>query len=85
MPIMKAAVKALRQSEKRRTVNRTIKINVKKAIKEMKALYAAKKKDEFLKKLPEVMSIIDKAAKNRMFHKNTASRKKSSLARMAAK
>lgn len=57
---------------------------LKKALKEMKTLAKEKNKTELLKRLPEVMSAIDKAAKNNLLHKNNAARKKSSLARMVA-
>lgn len=82
MPNIKAAIKALRQSEKRRVVNRSIKEKLKISMKEMKKLAAAKNFDEFKKKLPVVTSIIDKAAKQHMLHRNNAARKKSALAHL---
>lgn len=84
MPIIKAAIKALRQSEKRRKVNRAMKDAMKKAIKEIKKLAASKNFDEFKKKLPSVTSIIDKAAKHHLIHRNNAARKKSLLAHYLA-
>lgn len=84
MPIIKAAIKHLRKSEKLREVNRVLKNRMKDAMKEMLKLAAAKKYDEFGKKLPETMSLIDKAAKGHLLHRNTAARKKSRLAHLLA-
>lgn len=82
MPIIKAAIKALRQSEKRRAVNRSAKEQLREEFKEMKKLAVAKKFDEFKKRLPQAMRVIDKAAKNNLLHRNNAARKKSLLARL---
>lgn len=82
---MKAAIKHLRQSEKRRKVNRMQKHNLKDEWKGMFKLAREKKFDEFQKKLPKVMSLIDKSAKNHLLHPNNAARKKSALASILAK
>ena len=84
MPIIKAAIKDLRQANKRRTFNRAIKDEMKESFKSLIKLGQAKKMAEFNKKLPEVMSLIDKAAKHNLIHKNNASNKKARLARIAA-
>lgn len=84
MPIIKAAIKHLRKSEKLRKVNRVLKNRMKDAMKEMLKLAGAKKYDEFGKKLPKTMSLIDKAAKGHLLHHNTAARKKSRLAHLLA-
>ena len=81
MPIIKAAIKHLRQSEKRRKVNRAMKDNLKSEFKEMIKLAKEKKFDDFKKRLPEAFSVIDKAAKNNLIHKNNAANKKARLAR----
>lgn len=83
MPILKASVKDLRKSHRHHTANRLIKNKLKDGIKEIKKLAQAGKHDDFLKKLPEITSLIDKAAKRNLIHKNNAARKKSSLARLA--
>lgn len=80
MPIIKAAIKDLRKSQKRRKVNRIIKSDLKEELKIMKRLALAKKFDEFKTRLPKTFSIIDKAAKRHMLHKNNAAHKKSFLA-----
>lgn len=84
MPIIKAAIKDLRQAEKRRAANRRQKNNLKSALKDMQKLAAAKKTDEFKKRLPEITALIDKAVKKHLLHKNTAARKKSAFARFLA-
>ena len=84
MPIIKAAIKHLRKSEKYRKVNRANVHELKQAIKDIKKLALAKKKDEFTKRLPAVFSIIDKAAKRNLIHVNNAARKKSALSHALA-
>lgn len=83
MPRIKAAVKALRQSEKHRSINRAEKDLLKKTIKEF--VRAAKdKKGDLNEKLSHAYQVIDKAAKHNIIHRNNAARKKSLLARRAA-
>lgn len=82
MPIIKSAIKHLRQSEKHRTVNRVQKAAIKRALKEMDKLADAKQFDEFKARLPKVSSLIDKGVKNNLLHKNNAAHKKSQLAHM---
>ena len=85
MPIIKAAIKDLRKSNKRRVINRGHKDELKLVLKDMMKLAKANKMSEFVKKMPEVVSIIDKSVKRKLLHKNTAARKKSSLAALAKK
>ncbi|MFA6521365.1 MAG: 30S ribosomal protein S20 [Candidatus Gracilibacteria bacterium] len=85
MPIIKAAIKDLRQSEKHRNANRLQKDAYKTGIKQLVKLVTLKKVDEAAKQLPAVFSLIDKAARHNLLHKNNASRKKSSLSRLVAK
>lgn len=84
MPIIKAAIKDLRKSRKHREVNKAAKNKLKDSIKEIKRLIADGKRDEAQKKLSEVTSIIDKAAKNNLLHKNNAAHKKSALVHLLA-
>jgi len=81
MPITKSAKKALRQSKKRRVFNLRRQNKAKDLIKQIRALISAKKKQEALQLLPQVFKAIDKAAKRGVIKKNTASRKKSRLAK----
>jgi small subunit ribosomal protein S20 len=76
-----SAQKQARKSAKRRQFYRGKRQALKSALKN---LAAAKSKEEALKLLPEVQSLVDKSAKRRMVHPKTASRLKSRLAREAA-
>lgn len=53
-------------------------------MKTMLKLAQQKKREEFSKKLPETISLIDKSAKNHILHPNNAARKKSRLAHLLA-
>ncbi len=80
MPVRKKAIKGLRQSLKRKKRNKRILSNLKKQIKKLNALIAEQKLDEAKTLLQKTLiSQIDKAVKQKMIHKNTASRKKSHL------
>lgn len=82
MPIIKASIKDLRKSAKRRQVNKLLKDNLKEAIKNLVKLRKAGKLDEVKANFPKVVSTIDKAAKKNLIHKNNAARKKSNLAKL---
>jgi len=77
MPITKSAKKALKQSKKKRerNIKRTAKYKV--AVKDLRKLIAAGKKDEAKKMLPKVYQALDKAAKSGVIKNNKASRLKS--------
>lgn len=81
MPIIKSAKKALRQNRKKRLFNLRRSKTMKSSVKQIKELIEDKKGQEALKILPEVYKAIDKAAKRGLIKKNTASRKKSRLAK----
>ncbi len=85
MPNTKSAAKAMRQSARRRVHNLKVKDKFKSATKQVKKALAANTKDEALKALQGAMSALDKAVKKGVIHKNTASRKKSRLAKAIAK
>jgi small subunit ribosomal protein S20 len=85
MAITDSAKKALRQSLRRRGENRDRKNNLKKLLKDLKALVAQKKIEEAKKLLPQVFKYLDKAAKTGIIKKNTASRKKSAFSRLVSK
>lgn len=61
-----------------------MKARVKESLKEMMRLAKANKLDEFKAHLPEIVSLIDKAAKKNLLHKNNAAHKKSRLAHLLA-
>jgi small subunit ribosomal protein S20 len=81
MAITKSAKKAWRQSLKRKARNLIYKTKIKKLIKEVRGLVLAKKIEEAKKLLPQVYKILDKAEKVRVIKKNTATRKKSRIAK----
>ena len=82
MPITKSAKKALRGSLVKKAMNDRNKKNIKESVKKIEKLIKEKNKAEAKKLLPEVYSVIDKAAKRGVIKKNTASRKKSRLSKM---
>ncbi|MFH0791934.1 MAG: 30S ribosomal protein S20 [bacterium] len=84
MPITKSAKKALRQNNRRRERNSQQKTALKKLLKDIKEL-AANRDKTAKEKLPTVFKAIDKAAKNRLLSKNTASRRKSMVSRLLNK
>ncbi len=91
MPNTKSAKKELRKNERRNKINTRSKIKMKKIIKELNELaITLEKKTETVtdKKLKDIEKIlknaykqIDKTAKKGIIKKNTASRKKSNLAK----
>jgi len=78
MPISKSAKKAIRQAAKRTVHNRTIKAKIKIGIKEILSL-AIKKDQKAAVLSSNIISLIDKAAKNHIIHKNRAARLKSRI------
>ena len=85
MPNTKSAIKAMRQSRRRQLVNAKIRTNVKQALKDIRKLIKAGKKAEATEALKKAMSVLDKAVKKGIIHKNNSSRKKSRLAKALAK
>lgn len=85
MPIIKSAKKALRQSLRRKINNVIYKQKIKELIKKAKMLAGQKKLEEAQKQLTDIYKILDKAAKKGIIKKNTASRKKSRIAKFLAK
>jgi len=85
MAITKSAKKAIRQSETRRVQNLVYKNNIKKLVKEARALVLVKKNDEAKKILPSIYAALDKAAKVGVIKKNNADRRKSRLTKFIEK
>ncbi len=75
MPVTKSARKKLRKDRKRESQNKKIRASLEKAIKEVK-------KSATEKRVQEVFSLIDKASKKNIIHKNRAARIKSSLSKL---
>jgi len=84
MPIIKSAIKRVRQSEKRRQRNLTVQRKYKVLVKEFETLIDGGKTAEAQKLFPQVQKALDLAAKKNIMHKNTAARKKSRLAKLMA-
>ena len=78
MPIIKSAVKRMRQTAKRRDRNVGIKKDIKSAVKTFVATPSAET-------LSKAQSEIDKAVKKGLIKKNTAARRKASLSAAAKK
>lgn len=81
MANLKAAIKALRQSQKRAERNRLHFTKIRDLKRHFRKAIEAKKKDEAEKLLKDITVAIDKAAKKNIIKKNTASRKISRLAK----
>ena len=79
MPNHKSAEKRVRQSEKRRVINRGNRSKVRTYIKKVRAALDSGKSDEIQSVLPETISVIDKAVQKGVMHKNAAARYKSRL------
>ncbi len=79
MPIKKSAKKELRKSQKRTVLNANKKRKIKKTIKDIRKSLDKQNIDEAKKLANEVVSLIDKAAKSKIIHKNSAARKKSRI------
>ena len=75
MPTHKSVKKRLRQNKKANIQNRSIKSEIKTFVKKVEASL-----DE--KDLKETVSLLDKAARKRVVHKNHASRVKSRLTKL---
>lgn len=76
MPIIKSAKKAARQAVKRTAHNQAIKSDIKTALKTFKSNPTAEN-------MSKAQSEYDKAVKKGLMKKNTASRRKANLAKIA--
>ena len=85
MPITSSAKKALRASVHKAAFNLKRKDAISDTVKKIKKLIVAKDLKKAEAMLPTAFKAIDKACKTNLLHKNTASRKKSRLAKMLAK
>ncbi|MEO0070772.1 MAG: 30S ribosomal protein S20 [candidate division WOR-3 bacterium] len=71
-----SVLRQIRKNQRRRLRNRIWRTALKKAVKSVRA---AKTKEEALKAFVTAQSVIDRTAKRRIIHPNTASRLKSRL------
>lgn len=79
MPNHKSSEKRVRQSEKRRVINRGHRTKVRTYIKKLRAALDSGKSDDVQKVLPDAISVIDKSVQKGVMHKNAAARYKSRL------
>jgi small subunit ribosomal protein S20 len=81
----KSAIKRHRQNEKRRLQNRVVKTRMKTVTKKLVQAEKSGDSQAILNEFIRAKSAIDKAAKKGVIHPNTASRKKSRLAKSVNK
>lgn len=79
MPNHKSAEKRMRQSERRRQINRSNRTRVRSAIKGLRSTVAGGDTAKMSELVPQTISTIDKAVQKGILHKNTAARYKSRL------
>jgi small subunit ribosomal protein S20 len=79
MPNHKSSEKRVRQSEKRRLVNKSNRGRLRTSIKKLRTAMAGGKTEELQTLLPETISTIDKAVQKGVLHRNAAARYKSRL------
>lgn len=85
MPRRRTSLKRKRADKKRHLRNLRIKKVLKKTLKKFQTLLAEKNVSEAKSLLAKIFSQLDKAAKKRILHPNTADRKKSRLSRKLSK
>lgn len=81
MPHTKAAKKDLRQNRRRREQNKAVASEMRTWVKRVLESVEKKDAEAARKDLPVAQKKIDKASRRHLLHRNTASRRKSSLAR----
>ena len=79
MPNHKSSEKRVRQSEKRRLVNKNNRGRLRTSIKRLRTALAAGNSEELSALLPQTISTIDKAVQKGVLHRNAAARHKSRL------
>jgi small subunit ribosomal protein S20 len=83
MPNHKSAEKRVRQSEKRRVINRSHRTKVRTYINKVRAALESGSAQEEQQVLPEAISVIDKSVKKGDMHDHAAARYKSRLTSQA--
>lgn len=79
MPTNKSVKKRVRQDKKRNLHNKSLKSELRTSIKNLSVEIEGKNLEEAKVFLKKTVSLLDKAAKKEVIHKNAASRKKSQL------
>ncbi len=81
MPNIKSAIKRVNVNKKKNLENKSIKSQINTAVKKFEDAVIAKDVENATNLYTEAVSVIDSAATKNVIHKNTASRKKSRLAK----
>lgn len=81
MPQRRSAIKELRKNRKNKLQNLDIKTDLKRTVKKFIASVKSKDKKEAALQLKSVYKKIDKAAKRKILHQNTAARRKSKFSK----
>jgi small subunit ribosomal protein S20 len=81
MPIIKSAIKRMKQNQVNRNRNRHYRSNMKSMIKLLLTYVQKGEMDKAKKILPDVVRSIDMAAKKKILHENNAAHKKSKVQR----
>jgi small subunit ribosomal protein S20 len=79
MPNHKSAEKRVRQSERRRAINRSNRARLRTAVKNLRATLSKGAGKDAVELLPQTISEIDKAVQKGVLHRNAAARHKSRL------
>ena len=79
MPNHKSAEKRVRQTERRRVINRSNRARLRTSMKELRAALAKVGDKDAAALLPKTVSEIDKAVQKGVLHRNAAARHKSRL------
>ena len=79
MPNHKSSEKRVRQSEKRRLINRGHRTKVRNFIKKVRTALDSGNSEDLQTILPDAISVIDKSVQKGVMHKNAAARYKSRL------
>lgn len=79
MPNHKSSEKRVRQSEKRRVINRSHRTKVRTYIKKMRSALESGSQKDVEQILPQTISVIDKSVQKGVLHANAAARYKSRL------
>ncbi|MCB9809553.1 30S ribosomal protein S20 [Candidatus Peribacteria bacterium] len=84
MPLIRSAIKQMRQNRTRRQRNLITKRQYKSLMKQYETLIKAGEKDKAAALYPQVQKSLDMAAKKNLLHPKNAGHKKSQLAKMLA-
>lgn len=84
MPIIKSAIKRVKQQHKRTVRNVRLKREIRQSLKAFNNAIALKDKKQTAQTLQSVYSVLDKAVKKNLYHKNKTARMKAKYAKLAS-